>query len=244
MLSHVYTLVELEEMPDDRLLVEMINCKDPYYKKCIQQIFEKRIRKNEIQLLNEHQKKLLLTDILRDVALFDYLSYLERFKKEIPEDLDSESIHNNIKMYSEDDIVVARSFNRTLKGRKNRLYNYITDLFKRGPCLFGTLTFREDVLDNTNEKTRRAYVTRFLKKHYPDGYVANIDYGDQEEREHYHFIANGNKYDLNAWEYGYSFYRKCGTKKKDRERLAYYTAKLTNHALKKGTKRKRLIYSR
>lgn len=130
---------------------------------------------------------------------------------------------------------------------------------------FVTLTFREDVLANTCEKTRRTYVQRAFKA-VGYKYVANIDYGSKNGREHYHGIIepfpfalaswdNGKKHykdmpDFTDWckNYGFVDIRKIGCDHDDVERVCKYTAKLTNHALKKSTlkghKVPRLIYSR
>ena len=66
-------------------------------------------------------------------------------------------------------------------------YFSIIDIAKRGQLYFGTLTFSDKVLDKTTEKTRRRYVVRFLND-ISISYVANIDFGKENEREHYHCI--------------------------------------------------------
>lgn len=134
-----------------------------------------------------------------------------------------------------------------------------------GYAFFVTLTFKDDVLANTSEATRRQYVQRAFK-HCGKRYIANIDYGDHTQREHYHGIVeplpdklasweNGNRHyrdvpDFRNWckKYGFVDIRKVGWYGGDVERVCKYTAKLTNHALKKSTlkgkKNPRLIYSR
>lgn len=56
-----------------------------------------------------------------------------------------------------------------------------------GYMYFVTLTFNDDVFSKTTIKTRRRYVTRFLNDN-SIVYIANIDYGMQNEREHYHAV--------------------------------------------------------
>lgn len=132
-------------------------------------------------------------------------------------------------------------------------------------CFFVTLTFKDEVLKKTCEKTRRQYVQRMLNK-ISLSYVANIDYGKSTEREHYHALIdpypfcfaswkNGKKSyknvpDLREWInlYGFVDIRKVGDLESDLARVCKYTSKLAFHAVKdstrKGKKVNRLMYSR
>lgn len=126
-----------------------------------------------------------------------------------------------------------------------------------GNAFFLTLTFRDDILANTSEKTRRRYVSRILKA-IGYKYVANIDYGKTTEREHYHAIIDpypfcldeNGKPDLSEWTSNYGFVKveKVGNSETDLKKVAKYTAKLSAHALKESTLKgkiaPRLIYSR
>lgn len=125
--------------------------------------------------------------------------------------------------------------------RRTRLSNKIRKMVESESCTFITLTFRDDVLEKTSTKTRRAYVTRYLKTQ-SDRYIANIDYGDITDREHYHGVVCG-RIDMAAWKYGYS-YAESIKSSDDSSRLAMYVTKLTNHAIKETTKRNSLIYSK
>ena len=51
--------------------------------------------------------------------------------------------------------------------------------YKDCKIVFGTLTFRNDVLDKTSKETRRRYVARFLNK-TTIHYKANIDFGKKK----------------------------------------------------------------
>lgn len=125
--------------------------------------------------------------------------------------------------------------------RRKRLSHKIRKMVEGDSCTFITLTFRDDVLEKTSTKTRRRYVTRFLKTQ-SDRYIANIDYGSHTDREHYHGIIVG-RLDLSAWKYGYS-YAESIKSSNDSSRLAMYVTKLSNHAVKETTKRNTLIYSK
>lgn len=115
---------------------------------------------------------------------------------------------------------------------------------------FGTLTFNDGTLSKTSDKTRRRYVSYYLKSISND-YIANIDFGDKtknpnsNEREHYHcLIATDKKPE--SWKYGFCKFQLVGTTEVDCKRISKYIAKLTNHSMKveRTGKAKRLIYSR
>lgn len=109
--------------------------------------------------------------------------------------------------------------------------------------IFGTLTFREDVLDSTSKETRRRYVSRFLNDNTLH-YVSNIDYGKTTDREHYHFIALvDHKIDKDNWRYGFSLFTKIKKKTSLRNRKNYLM-KLTNHTYKDSTKQEKLLTDR
>lgn len=118
-------------------------------------------------------------------------------------------------------------------------------------CLWLTLTFRDNVLDSTNELTRRKYIQRFLKSLNIPFYVANIDYGDKEknsnsnEREHYHAIIQSDYLDMSLYKYGFVFVEQIYNTTNSIARISKYINKLTAHAYKDSTRgQSRLIYSR
>ena len=124
--------------------------------------------------------------------------------------------------------------------RTTRLRNRVATLIESGQAHFITLTFRDDVLNNTNENTRRQLVRRFLKQYATD-YVANIDYGKETQREHYHAITNCV---IDQWPYGFFNSKPIAPNLESEKRLPMYITKLTHHALKKSVKGSNLIYSR
>lgn len=124
--------------------------------------------------------------------------------------------------------------------RNTRLRNRVSSLIKSGQAYFITLTFRDDVLESTNEDTRRQLVRRFLKQQSSE-YVANIDYGELNEREHYHAITDCK---IENWPYGYYLSKAIAPNLESETRLPMYITKLTHHALKKTVRGSSLIYSR
>lgn len=143
----------------------------------------------------------------------------------------------NKELYAEAVKAAASDFKRN-----NRLKNRISDFLSKGTCIFVTLTFRDSVLESTSADTRRQYVRKFLKC-CSSYYVANIDFGDLNDREHYHGIVVCENVDMAGWKYGYSYCERIKTTS-NRLRLAKYISKLANHAVKETCKRNHLIYSR
>lgn len=123
-----------------------------------------------------------------------------------------------------------------LKRLKNRVESIISYR-----SFFLTITFTDKVLKKTNSKTRRLYVTRFLKK-LSSNYVANIDYGLKKGREHYHAIVMCNDIDYKLWAYGNLDFKLIDLQDDTSDRLSKYVSKLVHHAIKETTKRNYLIY--
>lgn len=147
--------------------------------------------------------------------------------------------------------------------RKKRLRQRVERIMTKGSTYFLTLTFNDDTLSKTDAKTRRTYVARFLKS-VSDDYVGNVDFGKLNGREHYHAVIHSDVLDDIQYQYtnrygwicsdceqfkewaklGYYSIKSCGKDEKDKQKLAWYVSKLTNHAVKETTKRNALIYSR
>lgn len=132
--------------------------------------------------------------------------------------------------------------------RTNRLRERIERMLLSGDCLFLTITFNDDTLQNTTDKERRVMVSRYLKS-FGCSYVANVDYGKENHREHYHAVINASRIDYTLW-YNKGYGTVNGEKirnrniQSDKTKLAKYICKLSNHAIKETTKRSSLIYSR
>ena len=118
------------------------------------------------------------------------------------------------------------------------------DYFKDLKIIFGTLTFTDEILESTSKKTRRRYVSRFLND-YTSEYLANIDYGKENEREHYHFLAVV-KGDIlkDSWKYGWDYYQNVKINLKGIRGARNYILKLNNHSYKESTHQDRILKSR
>lgn len=128
--------------------------------------------------------------------------------------------------------------------RVKRIRSHITNIIKGGNAVFLTLTFNDNTMASTNAKTRRRYVSRYLKANC-DTYVANKDFGETNEREHYHALVLASRVDFTKWHsYGAIQGEKTRTNGKDVERISRYIAKLTFHSIKQTADFEHIIYSR
>ena len=148
-----------------------------------------------------------------------------------------------IKKYGNTTLKIANNLNHASYKRVARLKDRIKEAVESGSAYFITITFNPTTLENTNEQTRRKYVSRWLKSLTPF-YVANIDYGLINEREHYHAVITSDTRPPKSWNYGFIDILKVNTTETDTKRISKYISKLTNHAIKHTTKSKRIIYSR
>ena len=136
----------------------------------------------------------------------------------------------------------ARKINYAHYSRIKRLQNKIAKMLESGNCIFLTFTFTDKVLEITNADTRRQKVRRYLSSYNCD-YVANIDFGAKNGREHYHALIQTDKVDYKAFHYG-SLNGEKVRSTNDFVKLAKYISKLTNHAIKDTCKGSRMIYNR
>ena len=135
----------------------------------------------------------------------------------------------------------AEKINTASLKRNQRLKKRIASYINSGNCLFLTLTFDDSVLNNTSEDTRRQYVRKWLKS-YSNCYVANIDFGSKNHREHYHAVmVYPLRIESTEWPHGFANIKKV--KIGSETPVAKYINKLTNHAIKNTSKRNALIYS-
>lgn len=138
----------------------------------------------------------------------------------------------------------CRLLDLSRKRKTSRVRKKIESFVKSGNAIFVTITFTDDVLKSTSKETRRRYVARYLKEH-SSKYVANIDFGKKNGREHYHAVVTSDL-KCDKWPYGAVNVKRTRTRGADVERISKYITKLTNHALKPSTASNsdRLIYSR
>lgn len=124
-----------------------------------------------------------------------------------------------------------------------RLRQRVAEMVINADCIFLTFTFTDKYLFRLQPHFRRIAVKRFLSA-LNAPYVANIDFGKKNGREHYHALVAVDKVDYSKWKYGAINGQKIRNDTEDTERIARYIAKLTNHAIKETTKRSVILYSR
>lgn len=213
--------------------------------KCIDYAFKSKI-------LNEHRDLLVMQ---RRASLYEYS--LDRYNNDgvILYALRSHKVgfmpYNDLLSYCDknglmNELKECMKINHADYERTKRLKNRVKTMLLNGSCIFITLTFNDDTLLNTTEKQRRVAVSRYLKQ-YGCMYVANVDFGSKNKREHYHALINCDKIDFKSWrKFGNINAKRVRNKdiESDKTKLSKYIAKLSNHAIKETTKRSCLIYSR
>lgn len=170
---------------------------------------------------------------------------LKEFGEIIKADYDQETIFaKRCEYYSNPDFKEAERILHAQYNRTTRLRKRIETIIAGCPeCTFCTLTFTDDYLASTSPETRRRYVSRYLKEQSSGGeYVANIDFGGKNGREHYHAVC-AFRLDPKLWPCGSLNVKKIRDTSKP-IKLAKYVSKLTNHAIKETAKRNAIIYSR
>lgn len=123
--------------------------------------------------------------------------------------------------------------NRKAKVKRTRRYIYsMAQCFDE--LYFVTLTWTDDVLSSTTERTRHRYVQSFLNLHTRD-YYANVDYGEKNDREHYHAVVAWNhEIPCPVWQYGHYEYKKIRLNygSKSISKISKYVNKIVLHANK------------
>lgn len=181
------------------------------------------------------------------------LDYARSYQTEIAEAFKSVFVNDDFtkldKLFDETFLTPELAFfvNQTLLTnrwkRVKRLRIRTEQMILSQHAVFVTLTFRDDVFDTTSVETRRRYVARFLKQSC-DTYVANIDFGEKNGREHYHAIVD-KKINPLEWKYGSCNVERVRPCKNDSVAVSKYLTKLTSHAIKESTGHAyRLIYSK
>lgn len=195
-------------------------------------------------IYKQRQSSLLTYAICKSIEDGDATILCNLYNRGVKQDL-SELQHECKELGLSREYLECIKINKASYERTKRLRNRVTDMLVSGNCIFLTLTFTDDTLANTSSKQRRVAVTRYLKL-FNAKYVANIDFGAKNHREHYHAIIQCDNVDYSKWIYGAINGEKIVNRdiSTDSVKLAKYVAKLSNHAIKETTKRSSLIYSR
>jgi len=214
-------------------------------KRNVDYAFKSKVLNEHYDLLNKAKKASLYTYALNELENNGVLMHCLRHSNAdclTLSDLYLQCADNGLK----NEFLECLKINKASYERTNRLKKRIYAMLTSGNCLFLTLTFNDNALNNTSSATRREYVRKYLKR-FNVPYIANIDFGAKNHREHYHAVINADSIDLDAWRiHGNINVERVRNRniKSDNERLSKYICKLSNHAIKETTKRSSLIYSR
>lgn len=199
-------------------------------------------------VLNNHQeliasyKKAKLHDYAFSTYLNEGIVYKSLYYVQSMAELQEDCMYSDLfRVYNEIVKIDNAACHRTTRLRKR-----IESMLLNGDCLFLTLTFNDETLNQTSEDTRRQYVRKYLKR-FNCPYVANIDFGKENGREHYHAVINTSHIELSYWRmYGNINVERVRNNRIElsKTRLSKYISKLSNHAIKETTRRSCLIYSR
>lgn len=205
-----------------------------------------RLTRKELNLLKMNRNSVIQNGV--------YDVFLKEKRRLFIEGYDSGNLNNyNKKIFDEETLTICFKIYNANKARKRYgLEEMIkwcfviekSNHYQGYKLIFGTLTFNDDSLNKTSKITRRRYVSRFLKDKC-ESYIANIDFGDKDEREHYHFVALcKNDIKKNSWKYGYDYYRKIEQTKDGIQKAKTYLLKLNNHSYKSSTRNERVIMNK
>jgi len=191
--------------------------------------------------LNAFKGRFIVND-LGEIQKHPCWEYHEKINTMSLTDLFQYVIDNNLLK----ELQECKKINKARNARVYRLKNKVSNILLSGSAIFLTLTFNDEVLKDSNEKKRKRYVRDFLTS-LKCRYVANVDYGKTNHREHYHALVAIDAVNGKGWrKYGNINFERVHIKENDytTDKLAKYIAKLTNHAIKETTKRCALMYDR
>lgn len=194
-------------------------------------------------MIYSKQDKNILKEIIISFGVFDDYN---RCHKELEVYGNRQPFDDFINSYGWDIFSICRNLRLSKHDKYQRVNKRIYEMldYCKNP-IFCTFTFSDEVLFRTSKDTRRQYVRRFLKSNGCTNFIANIDYGSENGREHYHAIVD--REIVKKWKYGFTWYKKISPSDAI-TKVKKYVVKYTMHALKSTTEKDfkidRLIYSR
>lgn len=204
------------------------------------------MNKRIIDATREEVAKAMKDNAIRTIAL----KRRENVIKDLSEDTGEIDIYNKyqLKQAEKEELGLEYRLYKANERRRAKIKARITRMIQTNRAIFLTLTFSEKMFSrNCSSETRRRYIVRFLKSECIE-YVANIDFGKEKHREHYHAVVVP-KTSIDFRKYHKTFDsailgEKIRVNQTSSKFLTTYINKLTNHALKDNGYYKRLIFSR
>lgn len=191
-------------------------------------------------------KKQLLTNDLDKIKLFDQAHKMQYIGlKDLRENGDTYNLEMSeqvLSKFTKDEADACYQLNHAKYSRKVRLKEYIELMLQKfNKVYFITLTFSDKYMSSSDE-TKRKYATRCLKAKTPY-YIANVDYGKEFGRLHYHAITT-QPLTQEDWKYGFINCQEIRNTPTDAEKVAKYCVKFSNHAIKDTNKTQKCLYSK
>ena len=166
----------------------------------------------KIDKLNWKEKSYKMTT--RDKELFKNLK--SRVRKETPYYMEYEKEYNRIKERRKKGI-------QRYKKYATKMFEYYFELY------WCTFTISEEWIGKKTKEEFKKELQKWLKKNAKD-YIANIDFGEKNERLHFHAIV-ASKENYFTWKYGHLFVKEINIRK-GTEAIARYANRFANHATK------------
>lgn len=198
----------------------------------------------------QRRAELIAGNYHRVVAKFERVETQNILNGVIQDPLQDDIYFDLLNSIGQGGIKECHRINRNNDNKRYRLRKKLRKMLDSGICFFVTLTFKDEVLNDTSLKTRRKYVIECLDSFAQRGFIGNIDFGADDNythREHYHAVVGVDNIDNSnnrLWRYGSLNFEKIRVDDNSVKALPKYIIKLTNHALKDSCKQNRLIYSR
>lgn len=186
----------------------------------------------------------------RTLAKLNNLESLYKFNESTGEL--TKSLNGSVLDISDEEIQECENMRKCKNEQRSKIEHHVKFLFERSinqesVLMFGTFTFDDDALMKKAD-TRKQKVRRTLSK-CADDFIMNIDYGTENEREHYHAIIefdvkrdelyqdeNGHWRDKEIDKlYGFGFYSLVPVRLDEdtsAEKLSRYLVKLVFHSVK------------
>ena len=202
---------------------------------------------DKVRLLGLKNMDIDILSLIKSIRKSYYSEYMRVcYGVDIPSTMDYstslQTVHSLCRLYGEDKI--DKLFKRANLDSQIicRLRSRIELMLNLGDCIFLTFTFTDDSLLRYSTDYLRLCVKRFLNL-YSALYIANVDYGKENGRIHYHAVALTGHVNFKAWKFGAINAQRIHSTE-DSLCLARYVSKLSNHSIKESTRRESLIYSR
>lgn len=188
------------------------------------------------------------SEVYSEYKRYKYLLFKYKYidNNDIPENerIDFILLYEKFSNLPEEDLIFLQKRFNCINSRIKRIRDKLLKIFELhttdNTLYFLTFTFNNDYLNSSTKDSRHLFIRRLLKKHC-NSYIANIDYGKKNEREHYHAVVSiDTLFDV-------LLYKKYGTinflkiYSKNEVKLSKYLFKLTYHAIKSKST---IIYSR